>query len=302
MAAALMALSQASLLQQGKTQHEKTFPQSHNWGNTADAFAAPGPAAVKPGALLSTTKVGGAGEILRQLVVAAQELSNAERMLEDAQQAVRAGDEEAQKWYQVAITTMQWTRQAQTERVQTLLKTLKSSALAQQDTPAPVGPPAGIALSADSRTLVPPLEPAALTPETSKSDELAAPACSEEVAVAAARSEEKANIGSLRSDLERIKDKDPKCCLTVRHIKALGLESGELLREHFSRLADVEEVHVAHSFEKPTSKRRHGRVRPAALGFVVMASREAAERVLAVGSEQLVGDARINVRLIEPFD
>jgi hypothetical protein len=108
-------------------------------------------------------------------------------------------------------------------------------------------------------------------------------------------------LGSLRADLEKLRGYEPDCCLIVRRIKHLGIESASILGEHFGRAGTVAEVLVSHSFEKPCQKRRHGRVRPAALGFVVMATREGAERALAAGGEQLVGQAQIGVKIFEPF-
>merc|ERR1719161_3173488 len=77
--------------------------------------------------------------------------------------------------------------------------------------------------------------------------------------------------GSLRQDLELLRQRQPECVIIVRKIKKLGFESPQLLDKYFSQFGEVKELLVAHSHVKPTSKRPNGRVRPAALGFVVMA-------------------------------
>jgi len=69
--------------------------------------------------------------------------------------------------------------------------------------------------------------------------------------------------------------------LIVRRIKQLGFSSGARIREHFERVGRVEHVLMSHSHVQQ-------RVRPASLGFVVMACREDAEAVLAAGGEQEV--------------
>merc|ERR1719161_1855327 len=83
--------------------------------------------------------------------------------------------------------------------------------------------------------------------------------------------------GSLRQDLELLRQRQPECVIIVRKIKRLGFESPQVLNDHFSQYGEVKELLVAHSHIKPTAKRPNGRVRPAALGFIVMATEQAAE-------------------------
>merc|ERR1719301_186425 len=94
--------------------------------------------------------------------------------------------------------------------------------------------------------------------------------------------------GSLRQDLELLRQRQPEHVIIVRKIKKLGFESPQLLDEHFSQHGEVKELLVAHSHVKPTAKRPSGRVRPAALGFVVMADAEAVQNVLKAGTEQMI--------------
>merc|ERR1719198_195767 len=58
-------------------------------------------------------------------------------------------------------------------------------------------------------------------------------------------------VGSLRNDLQRLREYEVGRCLLVRGIKRLGLESAHKLRGHFQHYGAVTEVFVAHSFEKP---------------------------------------------------
>jgi len=108
--------------------------------------------------------------------------------------------------------------------------------------------------------------------------------------------------GSLRQDLELLKQRQPDCVIIVRKIKKLGFESPQLLDEHFSQYGEVKELLVAHSHVKPTAKRPNGRVRPAALGFVVMANEESAQNVLKAGANQVCCGHLIELASFESFD
>jgi len=108
--------------------------------------------------------------------------------------------------------------------------------------------------------------------------------------------------GSLRLDLELLRERSPECVIIVRRIKQLGFESPQLLDQHFSQFGEVKELLVAHSHVKPTAKRPNGRVRPAALGFVVMASEEAAQKAFKAGADQLLGEYAIELAPFNSFD
>merc|ERR1719160_1821297 len=108
--------------------------------------------------------------------------------------------------------------------------------------------------------------------------------------------------GSLRQDLELLRQREPEHVIIVRKIKKLGFESPQLLDEHFSQYGEVKELLVAHSHVKPTSKRPNGRVRPAALGFVVMATAEAVQSALKAGANQMIYGHAIELASFESFD
>merc|ERR1719191_2198508 len=108
--------------------------------------------------------------------------------------------------------------------------------------------------------------------------------------------------GSLRQDLELLRQRKPECVIIVRKIKKLGFESPQLLDEHFSQHGEVKELLVAHSHVKPTAKRPNGRVRPAALGFVVMADKEGAQNAFKGGAEQMICGQAVELASFESFD
>merc|ERR1719235_2253874 len=88
--------------------------------------------------------------------------------------------------------------------------------------------------------------------------------------------------GTLRTHLSTLQNEDPLCILIVRRINRLGFESDEALKEYFTKLGGVRHVLVAHSRVKPSVKRPVARVRPAGIGFVVMATREETNYVLSL--------------------
>jgi len=108
--------------------------------------------------------------------------------------------------------------------------------------------------------------------------------------------------GSLRQDLELLRLRQPECVIIVRKIKKIGFESPQILDDHFSQYGEVKELLVAHSHVKPTAKRPNGRVRPAALGFVVMATSEGAQNAFNAGTDQLIGGVGIELAPFESFD
>merc|ERR1719281_1541313 len=108
--------------------------------------------------------------------------------------------------------------------------------------------------------------------------------------------------GSLRQDLELLRQRQPEHVIIVRKIKKLGFESPQLLDEHFSQYGEVKELLVAHSHVKATAKRPNGRVRPAALGFVVMANEEGVQSAFKAGANQMIYGHAIELASFESFD
>jgi len=106
---------------------------------------------------------------------------------------------------------------------------------------------------------------------------------------------------SMTKDLEALRLHNPECVLKVRKIKQLGWDSSSLLRSHGEQFGDVLEVYATPSVMKPNPKRPGGRVRPAAVGFIVMADADGLAAVLAGGREQLVSGVTVEVSAFNPF-
>jgi len=108
--------------------------------------------------------------------------------------------------------------------------------------------------------------------------------------------------GSLRQDLELLRQRQPENVIIVRKIKKLGFESPQMLDDHFSQYGEVKELLVAHSHVKPSAKRPNGRVRPAALGFIVMADAEAAQKAFKAGTDQMICGTSVELAPFSSFD
>lgn len=102
-------------------------------------------------------------------------------------------------------------------------------------------------------------------------------------------------IQSLRMDLEKLKEYPIGCSLMVKKIKNLGFDSATALRDHFSSYGTVVDVLVSHSITKPSAKRKKGRVRPAAVGFVVLAALGDVKKVLGAGAEHMINGVSTEV-------
>lgn len=199
---------------------------------------------------------------------------------------------EAQKWHEVSLKALQWTRSSLASQQDGSLAQLKQAVLSRRVPDA----------LADASAVAPAVAPALPAARTST----VPPSAGEPLAVMrpqAARGQQvPKNVGSLREDLERLREFPTEQCLIVRRIKRLGLGSPELLRKALAPYGEVAEVLVAHSFERKSAKCRVDRVRPAALGFVVMGSAEEAAAVLRAGPSIMVGDVDISVSIFEPFE
>lgn len=107
---------------------------------------------------------------------------------------------------------------------------------------------------------------------------------------------------TMKSQLQALSLEDPACVFIARRINKLGFASSSQLRLYFSRYGEVKSVHVSHSRVKsvrPTGERRcpnvQWRLRAAALGFVVMCSREAIHHILEDGPEHEVNSVMVRV-------
>merc|ERR1719310_1650409 len=153
---------------------------------------------------------------------------------------------EAQKWHEVSVRALQWTRSSLASQQDSSLCQLKDAILYSRVSVAPVTDSV-----VEKAVFAKPL-PAQLAP--------APAACTAQRAAVAAAGLQ--SVGSLRDDLEKLKEYENERCLIVRRIKRLGLSSPALLRKHFEDYGTVTEVLVAHSFERKSAKCRVDRVRP----------------------------------------
>lgn len=224
---------------------------------------------------------------LHDLVSVATEIARMDEMLAQAKANVPAGTE-AQKWHQISIQALTWKRQAHALQQEDIFAELK--ALIACDGLAKSTGAENSAYNARSDS-----EPEAeRSPEARTREPEAPPSPTGSVAHEPTAEEQREDhpvvVGSLRNDLERLREYDIGRCLLVRKIKRLGLESAQKLQGYFQRYGAVTEVLVAHSFEKPSAKRRSGRFRPAAIGFVVMDAEGAAGAILSAGESHVVED------------
>jgi len=108
--------------------------------------------------------------------------------------------------------------------------------------------------------------------------------------------------GTMKAQLQALSFEDPGCVFIVRRINKLGFASSGQLQNHFAKYGEVKSVHVSHSRVKslrPQADRRtpsvQWRLRAAALGFVVMQSRDAIQRILEDGPEHEVQTVMVRV-------
>lgn len=102
----------------------------------------------------------------------------------------------------------------------------------------------------------------------------------------------------MRMQLQALQAEDPGSVLIARKLHRLGFNSAQKLQEHFSQYGGVREVLVPHSRVKASPGRR-ARTRPAAIGFVVMWSAEAAIAAIQEGNEHTIDGIQINVQAFE---
>lgn len=109
--------------------------------------------------------------------------------------------------------------------------------------------------------------------------------------------EDAAPVG-MRMQLQALQMEDPGSVLITRRLHRLGFNSADKLKQHFEQYGVVREVLVPHSRVKASPGRR-ARTRPAAIGFVIMETAEAAYLALADGQEHMVEGTQINVQAFE---
>merc|ERR1719382_1891834 len=101
----------------------------------------------------------------------------------------------------------------------------------------------------------------------------------------------KGNLGVVFGQLQQY---NTACIFVVRSIGMLGFRSRDVLKEHFSYYGTVTDVIVPTSHGK-VGDDPHGRIRPSALGFVVMEDAVVVWSILQLGGRQTVNGHVIRV-------
>lgn len=106
---------------------------------------------------------------------------------------------------------------------------------------------------------------------------------------------------TLSSSLQAICDEDPDTLFIVRRINKLGFKACRTLKHHFSAYGLVVRALAAHSTVRQhgDQAQSHARRRPSSLGFVQMASAQAVQEILALGSEHEIDGCTILVQKFE---
>lgn len=261
--------------------------------------------------------------LVQELLAIALNVSEVDKTANEASaSAPSLMDAEARKWHEVSIRALSWTRSALAAQQDATLKQLQTQAkiqMGKSDTSSRISveqlehlqeqamapsKPRLHSLPADAKPSGPPgvwilpKEPFESPKEPCAEQTLSQIGGSASAAFAAAGLD---SVGSLREDLELLRQYDSERCLIVRRIKRLGLSSPDVLRKHFEDFGEVTEVLAAHSFERKSAKCRCDRIRPAALGFIVMGTAEAAQEIVRAGPTIAIGDVEINIKRFEAF-
>lgn len=229
--------------------------------------------------------------LLMELVTVVTQITQLDAMSEKVKESAPGACSDADKWHQVSVQALECSRKYMVEQQTSLIHRLANATA----TPPPVMK-SDTAHSASQKARVASQLAIKIDKEDASEEQVAiAPPpglkktpCHEEQGINPLPPAGDTDGNSLRNYLERIKLHTPGCALLIRKIKPLGFESPEYLRAHFGQLGMVQEVLVSHCITKASSKRTKPRVRPAALGFVVMASREDADAVFAQGEQQVI--------------
>jgi hypothetical protein len=242
------------------------------------------------------------GDSLKNFLEIAMKIAQIDEAIMSARaSAPSQEDAEAFKWHEVSIKALMWTRSSLVEQQSNALGQLKNSAVSQNSSVPPVVPSVPSAAPVSSLSAKAPVF--SPTPTKSSSDSRVKSAnmpTPSQIGAKVAAGE--MTVGSLRDDLERLKEYDAQQCLIIRRIKRLGLGSPEILRQHFATYGGVKEMLISHSFEKKSSKCRADRVRPAALGFIVMDSVDGAQAALRAGPTIMIGGVDVEVKTFEPTE
>jgi hypothetical protein len=97
---------------------------------------------------------------------------------------------------------------------------------------------------------------------------------------------------SLRDNLLALASIDQSRVVMIRKINRIGLNSPNVLEAHYSNFGGIERVMVSHCLQNRTGFKR---LRPAALGFLVMDKAEDAKAIMDAGEIQTVQGVEVSV-------
>jgi len=234
--------------------------------------------------------------ILLELVTIVTQIANLDKMLDSVRGSAPTESSEAAQWHKVSMQALEMSRQTLHEKQMTLLQSLTSVTDTAQPAEIPnqtadlfSGGKAMDAIPKETQSDCSTMISDEGRPESVMSSTFESEGEYGTRSLGEAEGKSEADINqSMRLQLEKLKQHPAGHALIVRKIKSLGFDSAEVLKEHFGQYGSVAEVLVAHSITKPSAKRSKGRVRPATLGFVVMASLEGAAAALAAGEQQMI--------------
>jgi len=223
--------------------------------------------------------------LLLELVTIVSQIAQLDAMFDKVKESAPEAGSEAEKWHLVSVQALETSRKYMVEQQVSLIQRLAN--VTATPLPAQSG---NVALETPKEDApvakVAPASPPGLAPPPGL--EMMVHDDEQANAPPSPKSPTSGEGNSLRTDLEKIKMHKPGCALLVRKIKPLGFDSADHLKTYFEQFGTVAEVLVSHCITKPSPKRAAGRVRPAALGFVVMASAEDADKAIALGEQQSI--------------
>lgn len=245
-----------------------------------------GPCGELPCNLADVSGYGNFASQLCELVEVATKMTQLDSLCAKAAETTPVKDAEAKKWQELSINAMQLSREALVDQQKRCVQRLSEFAISTPGSK--VTNPA---------TATVPKAPYQHSAKFQKPQKSTCPGSN--VGVSSKRQmEERGWNGTLRTHLSTLQNEDPMCILIVRRINRLGFESDEALQEYFTQLGGVRHVLVAHSRVKPSAKRPLARVRPAGIGFVVMASREETIKVLSI-VDHVIRNVNVQVQRYE---
>ena len=100
--------------------------------------------------------------------------------------------------------------------------------------------------------------------------------------------------------LKQLDQEDAACILYAKKINRLGFDSARILCKHFEQYGGVAKIYLSNATWQPQKDfSSQVRIRPSGMGFIVMKSAEAAQKILAKGGVQFVNGVEISIRSFE---